>query len=126
MQPEEIRDLRKVLSCTAKELAAALSSPLLSSPPLSSPHLDVDQATVLAWEKGELFPTKQHVDRMKELEAKGPSAIPRLAKGKAKANVSPIAAMRDPAFWEIVRKIAAHKTLRDEVAKLAAGYPEPD
>ena len=109
MQPEEVRELRKVLSCTAKELAAAL---------------EIDQATVLAWEKGELFPTKQYVERMRELEARGPSAIPRLAKGKA--NVSPMVAMRDPAFWEIVRKIAAHEKLRDEVAKLAAGYPEPD
>ena len=109
MQPEEIRELRKTLSCTAKELAAAL---------------DVDQATVLAWEKGELFPTKQYVDHMRALEAKGPSAIPRLAKGKA--NVSPMAAMREAAFWEIVRKIAAHKKLRDEVAKLAASYPDPD
>jgi transcriptional regulator with XRE-family HTH domain len=109
MSPEEIKELRKTLSCTAKELAAAL---------------EIDQATVLSWEKGELFPTKQYVDRMKELETKGPSAIPRLAKGKA--NVSPMVAMRDPAFWELVRKIAAHKKLRDEVAKLAAGYPDPD
>lgn len=109
MAPEEIRELRKTLSCTAKELAAAL---------------EIDQATVLAWEKGELFPTKQYIDRMRSLEAKGPSAIPRLAKGKA--NVSPMTAMRDPAFWELVRKVAAHKKLRDEVAKLAAGYPDPD
>src|SRR5258706_8071116 len=71
--PEEIRELRKTLSCTAKELAAAL---------------EIDQATMLAWEKGELFPTKQFVDRMRAFETKGPSSIPRLAKGKA--NVSPM------------------------------------
>ena len=109
MTPEEIRDLRKALSCTAKELAAAL---------------EIDQATVLAWEKGELFPTKQFVDRMKSFEAKGPSAIPRLATGKA--NVSPMTAMREPGFWELVRKLAAHKKLREEVTKLAATYPDPD
>jgi DNA-binding XRE family transcriptional regulator len=118
--PEEIRELRKTLSCTAKELAAAL---------------EIDQATVLAWEKGELFPTKQYVDRMKAFEAKGPSAIPRLAKGKANVvhppqrppeGASPMTAMREPAFWELVRKLAAHKKLRDEVTKLAAGYPDPD
>ena len=109
MSPEQIKELRKTLSCTAKELAAAL---------------EIDQATVLLWEKGELFPTKQYVDRMNALAEKGPSAIPRLAKGKA--NVSPMVSMRDPAFWEIVRKIAAHKKLRDEVAKLAAGYPDPE
>ncbi len=109
MSPEEIKALRKTLSCTARELATAL---------------EIEQATVLAWEKGELFPTKQYVDRMKELEEKGPSAIPRVAKGKA--NASPMAVMREAAFWELVRKIAAHKKLRDEVAKLAEGYPDPD
>jgi hypothetical protein len=27
--------------------------------------------------------------------------------------------------WELLRKIAAHKKLRDEVAKLAEPYPDP-
>ena len=44
MTPDELKALRKELSCTAKELAAALG---------------IEQATVLAWEKGDLFPTKQ-------------------------------------------------------------------
>lgn len=105
MSPDEIKALRKELSCTAKELAGALG---------------LEQATVLAWEKGELFPTKQWVDRMRELRAKGPSAIPR--KGKPQ---DPMASLRDPQVWEILRKIAVHKKLRDEVAKLAAGYPDP-
>lgn len=33
--------------------------------------------------------------------------------------------LRDPLLWELVRKLAAHKRLRDETAKLAAGYPDP-
>ena len=28
-------------------------------------------------------------------------------------------------FWELVRKLVAHKKLRDEVARLAAGYRDP-
>jgi DNA-binding transcriptional regulator YiaG len=51
---DDIKALRKELSCTAKELAAALG---------------LDQATVLAWEKAELFATKVHVERMRELQA---------------------------------------------------------
>ncbi len=105
MSPQEIKALRTALSCTAKELAAAL---------------DLEQSTVLAWEKGELFPTKQYVDAMEALRAKGPGAIPRKSKGD-----NPVKALADPQTWELLRKIAAHKKLRDEVAKLAAKYPDP-
>jgi transcriptional regulator with XRE-family HTH domain len=104
--PDELKALRKELSCTAKELAAVLG---------------VDQATVMAWEKAELFPTRAYVERMEELRAKGPGAVPRRAKG----TVDPIKSLNDPQVWEILRKIAAHKRLREEVAKLAEKYPDP-
>jgi transcriptional regulator with XRE-family HTH domain len=105
VKPEDIKALRKELGCTAKELAAAL---------------EVDQATVLAWERAELFPTKQYVDRMSDLRASGPGAVPRKVKGP-----SPMTALTDPVVWELLRKILAHKALRDEVARLAAGYSDP-
>lgn len=105
MSPDEIKALRKELACTAKELAGAL---------------EIDQKTVLGWETGELFPTKQACDRMEALRAKGPSAIPKKSKG-----TDPIKTLADPALWELVRKLAAHKKLRDEVTKLAAAYPDP-
>jgi transcriptional regulator with XRE-family HTH domain len=104
--PEDIRALRKELACTAKELAAAT---------------DVDQATVMAWERGDQFPTKVHVDRMQAIRAKGAAAIPRRAKGTS----DPMKTLTDPAFWELVRKIATHKKLREDVAKLAEVYPDP-
>lgn len=76
MTPEDIKALRKELACTAKELAAALG---------------LDQATVLAWEAAEKFPTKVHVDRMNELRAKGPGAVPKKAKaGEIPSSRSPI------------------------------------
>jgi transcriptional regulator with XRE-family HTH domain len=106
VSPDDIKALRKELACTAKELAGALG---------------LDQATVLAWEKAELFPTKAYVDRMGELRAKGPGAIPRKAKGAA----DPIKSLADPQVWELFRKIAANKALRDQVAKLAEKYPDP-
>lgn len=105
MTPDEIKALRRELSCTAKELAGALS---------------LEQATVLGWEKGDLFPTKHYVDAMNVLREKGPSAIPRKSRGE-----DPVKALADPAVWQLVRKIAAHKKLRDAVAKLAAAYPDP-
>jgi transcriptional regulator with XRE-family HTH domain len=106
MSPDEIKLLRKELSCTAKELGGALG---------------VDQATVLSWERADLFPTKAHVERMAQLRAKGPAAIPRKSKGGG----DPIKALTDPQLWELVRKLAAHKRLRDDVVKLAEKYPDP-
>jgi len=120
MTPEEIKALRKELACTARELGAVL---------------EVDQGTVFAWERAEIFPTKQYVDRMAALRAAGPSAFPRktkpvprapaLAPAPHGAGSFPMKALADPAFWAIVRKILAHERLREEVARLSAGYPDP-
>ncbi|HEY4012008.1 MAG TPA: XRE family transcriptional regulator [Polyangiaceae bacterium] len=107
MNPDDIKALRKELSCTAKELAAVLG---------------IEQATVLAWEKADLFPTKAYVDRMEQLRVKGAGAFPRKAKA---AGGDPVQSLADPKVWELLRKIAAHKKLRDEVAKLAETYPDP-
>lgn len=105
MSPDELKALRKDLACTAKELAQALG---------------IEQATVLSWEKGDLFPTKANIDKMNALRARGPAAIPKKARGDA-----PMKVLADPVLWELVRKIAAHKKLRDEVVKLAAAYTDP-
>ena len=105
MTPDELKALRKELGCTAKELAAAIG---------------LEQSTVMAWEKGDLFPTKPFIDKMEALRAKGPGAVPKKAKGG-----DPMKQLGDPVFWELMRKVAAHKKLRDEVAKLAAAYPDP-
>lgn len=106
MTPDDVKALRKELGCTAKELAAALG---------------LDQATVLGWERAELFPTKAYVDRMNELRAKGSGSVPR----KARAGADPVKSLADPQVWELFRKLAAHKKLRDEVARLAEKYPDP-
>jgi transcriptional regulator with XRE-family HTH domain len=105
MTPDALKALRKDLGCTAKELAAAL---------------ELDQATVLAWERGDLFPTKRYVDAMTALAAKGAGAIPKKSK-----SADPMKGLADPGLWELVRKLLVHKKLRDETAKLAAGYPDP-
>jgi transcriptional regulator with XRE-family HTH domain len=104
VSPGELKALRKELRCTAKELAAALG---------------LEQADVLAWEAGERFPTKPFIDKM-ELLRKNPASIPRKTKGG-----DPMKVLADPAFWELVRKLAAHKKLRDDVAKLAEKYADP-
>jgi len=107
MAPEDIKALRQELSCTARELAAALG---------------LEQDAVLAWERGDLFPTKRLVGKMEELRKKGPSAIPRKKKGAA---VSPQQLLADPALWRLVRKILAHPDLRAAALKLAEPYADP-
>jgi transcriptional regulator with XRE-family HTH domain len=108
MSPDDIKALRRELSCTARELAAALS---------------LDQETVLAWERGELFPTKRYVEMMEELRKRGAAAIPR--KRKKGAAVTPMAALADPGLWLLVRKIVGHPELRSAVEKLAESYGDP-
>jgi transcriptional regulator with XRE-family HTH domain len=103
--PDEIKAVRKDLACTAKELAQALG---------------IEQSTVLAWEKGDLFPTKAFVDKMAQLRARGPVAIPKKAKG-----ADPMKVLADPALWELLRKLVAHKKLRDQVLELASTYADP-
>jgi transcriptional regulator with XRE-family HTH domain len=109
VQPEEIQKLRKDLACTARELATTLG---------------VDAKDVASWEAGETFPTKRHVDAMSSLKERGPSAIVRAPRGKAAAKTG-MQRLADPALWRLVRKLAEHPALFDEVNKLADKYSDP-
>ena len=107
MAPEDIKALREELSCTARELAAALG---------------LEQDAVLAWERGELFPTKRLVGQMEALRTRGPAAIPRKKKATP---ASPHAMLADPTLWKLLRKLIAHADLRAAVGKLAEPYSDP-
>lgn len=108
MEPAEIKKLRDELGCTARELATALK---------------LDQKTILAWEQGELFPTKRYVSLMEGLRKKGPDAIPKKPRGKrAKTGVALLA---EPRYWEVVRKLLAHPELFAQVEKLAKDFDDP-
>jgi predicted transcriptional regulator len=107
LSPDDIKALRTTLGCSTRELGDAIG---------------VDQKTIIEWEAGSLFPTKKYVDRMVVLKEKGPSAVPKKARGAAPP---PMRVLADPTLWEIVRKLVAHKKLRDEVAKLASTYADP-
>lgn len=108
MAPEDIKKLREGLSCTARELAGALG---------------IDQETVLAWERGDLFPTKRFVGMMEELGRKGPAAIPR--KKKKSAAAPPLHVLADPDLWRLFRKLLVHPELRTAVLKQAETYTDP-
>jgi transcriptional regulator with XRE-family HTH domain len=101
--PDEIKAARKTAGVTQKELAEALK---------------LDVALVRDWEKGERFPTKADCDAI-EAVAKHP---PPKARGK---NPTPLQLLADPAFFALLRELMAHKALRTEAEKLAAGYADP-
>jgi len=110
VSPDELKQLRKELSCTAKELATTLG---------------VDPKEIAAWEAGDLFPTKRYVGELEALRKKGPSAILKQPRGKAAAARIGLARLADAKFWELARKLAEHPALFDQVVKLAEQYSDP-
>ena len=110
MSPDDIKQLRQALNCTARELATALK---------------LDQKDVLSWEAGDTFPTKRYVLQMEALRQRGPQSIPRKPRGKAKQLVG-LKRLEDPKLWELVRKLAHHPDLFEQAYKLASKYDEPD
>jgi hypothetical protein len=108
MRGDEIKHLRDTLSCSIGELANAVG---------------VDVKTLLAWEAGDLFPTKKHEDRLVELRTRGPSAITRKPRGKAPK--SGMALLAEPRLWTVVRKLLAHPDFFAEVERSAEKYEDP-
>lgn len=108
MSPEALKQLRQELGCSLGELSATL---------------EVDVKTLLAWEAGDLFPTKKHVDRLLELKETGGSGLVR--RGRRPKPASGLDALEDPRLWAIVKKLAAHPDFLIEVEKLATRYGDP-
>lgn len=105
--PEQIKQLRQELRCTARELASTLDLPL---------------AEVQAWELGREFPTKRLVTQLGSLRTIGPSAIVR--KGKA-GSASVMEQLDNPDLWQLVRKLLAHPELLRQALELATPYDDP-
>jgi predicted transcriptional regulator len=108
MPADDVKRLREELACSIGELAAAVG---------------VDAKTVLAWESGDLFPTKRHSARLEALRRGGPEAIGRLKAEKSPG--APLDRLADPRLWAIVRKLVAHPAFFEQVAKLGESYAEP-
>ena len=110
VSPEDLKKLRKELACTAKELALTLG---------------IEPKEYAAWEAGELFPTKRYVAELEALRKKGPTSILRAPKGKGVAAKTGMARLAEPKLWELVRKLAEHPALFEQVSKLAEAFPDP-
>lgn len=130
MNGKEIRARREELGMSARAMGAKLG---------------VEPATVLAWEREELFPTKRHLQAMAGLQREGaekegrstnegrraPDAEEAGAGGAKGAGVgreeegAVLEALADPAVWELLRKVLAYPELRRELESIAARYSDP-
>lgn len=113
MSPEEIKQLRKDLNLSARQLATSIKA---------------ETEDVWAWETGERFPTKRFVTRMLALRktgAKQPSATPVKSATAQAPGPTALARLADPDLWALVRKLVQHPALFDSVLALAKQYPDP-
>lgn len=109
MTPEDLKALRAELKCSTRELALAI---------------DVEQGTILSWERGETFPTKQFVDRLEAARARGAKAIPRKAKAPS-TKTEPLDLLADPEVWGLIRKLLSNGDFRREALELAKRFDSP-
>ena len=121
MSPEEIKQLRKDLNLSARELATSIKA---------------ETEDVWAWETGERFPTKRFVTRMLALRktgskqpaatpAKQPAATPAKPAGAQAPDPAGLFRLADPELWALVRKLVQHPALFDKVVALAKDYADP-
>jgi len=107
---DQIKQLRRDLRCTTRELASALG---------------LENSEIQAWESSERFPTKQLVVQMDQLRARGPSAIERKTTKRLVSEPIGLARLSDPEFWMLMQKLAAHPKLFAEAVELARAYTDP-
>jgi len=117
VSPDEIKQLRKDLKLSARELATSIKA---------------ETEDVWAWEAGERFPTKRFVTRMLALRKTGVPKASSAALVKSTgspatglAGTAGLARLADPELWTIVRKLIQHPALFDSVVALARDYADP-
>lgn len=110
MSPEEIKQLRKDLNLTARQLAESIKA---------------ETEDVWAWETGERFPTKRFVTKMLSLKKAGSTKARAIGTPKASTPSKPsegLQRLADPLMWELVRKLVQHPELFAKVVDLAKNY----
>jgi len=121
VSPEEIKQLRKDLNLSARELAT---------------NIKAETEDVWAWETGERFPTKRFVTRMLALRKTGgskaaaggskqPVATPAKPASARAADPTGLVRLADPELWTLVRKLVQHPALFDKALALAKEHADP-
>lgn len=107
MEAADIRALRRRLGLTMAQLAEKVG---------------VAQSDVTAWELGEKFPTKAHVQKLRALES-APAADGKPSPKLDGALWAPF--LTSPEFGALLRKLLFHPELRAKAQELAAAYRDP-
>ena len=109
MSPDEVRQARRRLRLTARALGEVLG---------------VDGKTVMAWERGDAFPTKRYCDAIARTEREATAKQPK-EREPAPSSAS-LAALQQPRLWALVAKLCAHPELLDAAEELAEDYELPE
>jgi transcriptional regulator with XRE-family HTH domain len=103
---QDVLALRKELNLTQKDLAL---------------RLGVDTRLVVAWERGDEFPTLDNARKLVLLREGRP-----LETRPRRIQTDPLKGLlNDPEYWAITRKLLAHRELYDQVRRLAKSYADP-
>jgi transcriptional regulator with XRE-family HTH domain len=103
---QDVLALRKELKLTQKDLAL---------------RLGVDTPLVVAWERGDEFPTLDNARKLVLLREGRPlETRPRRIQNDPLKGL-----LNDPEYWAITRKLLAHRELYDQVRRLAKSYADP-
>ncbi len=113
MDPEQLHALFDKLDCSARQLADTLG---------------VSHREVMDWEVEKRFPTKRHVERMKQLAEDGPGALApkRIVVERSRERLrEELATMEEPDVWAVIEKLLEHPDFRQRALDLASEYHEP-
>jgi len=113
VDPEDLRDIYEKLGCSARQLADTLG---------------VSHREVMDWEVEKRFPTKRHVDRMKQLLDEGPGALApkRIVVQRARETMRlQLATLEDAVVWTVIEKLLDDAEFRQRALDLARTYDEP-
>ncbi|MCC6217413.1 MAG: hypothetical protein IT376_21325 [Polyangiaceae bacterium] len=106
MTGPEIAALRKRLGCGVRDLALAIGA---------------EPNDLVAWESGERFPTKRHVDQLQALGERGPGAVPTRRRSPAPPSGDAAGALdrlEDPRLAKVLRRLCEDPELFAEVVAL--------
>jgi transcriptional regulator with XRE-family HTH domain len=100
---DDIKALRKELGLSIQSLAS---------------QLKVETRTILAWESGDLFPTKRHVSALLDLTRKKDESGA-LPTPHSVEQAELVAQLENPELWALVVKLATDPVFFEEAQRLA-------
>jgi DNA-binding transcriptional regulator YiaG len=101
---DDVKALRKELRLSIQALATSLK---------------VEARTILAWEAGDLFPTKKHASAMLALVAQRKADERPSPSSNSESNDDALSQLKNPELWDLVARLATDPEFFATVQRLA-------